>query len=91
MSAHERITMSLREVDRLKVIQAVTEGFITPTRAAQRLQLTTRQVHCLVQRYRDTGVSGLISRTRGQPSNHQLRPKAQPSCVSRLALRAWPP
>jgi transposase len=74
MSAYERITMSLREVDRLKVIQAVTEGFLTPTRAAQRLQLSTRQVHRLVQRYRDAGVSGLTSRKRGQPSNHQLRP-----------------
>ncbi|WP_288493640.1 ISNCY family transposase, partial [uncultured Pseudomonas sp.] len=74
MPAYERITMSLREVDRLKVIQAVTEGFLTPTRAAQRLQLSTRQVHRLVQRYRDAGVSGLTSRKRGQPSNHQLRP-----------------
>ena len=74
MSAYERITMSLREVDRLKVIQAVTEGFLTPTRAAQRLQLSSRQVHRLVQRYRDAGVSGLTSRKRGQPSNHQLRP-----------------
>lgn len=74
MSAYERITMSLREVDRLKVIQAVTEGFLTPTRAAQRLQLSSRQVHRLVQRYRDAGVSGLISCKRGQPSNHQLKP-----------------
>ena len=82
MSAYERITMSLREVDRLKVIQAVTEGFLTPTRAAQRLQLTTRQVHRLVQRYRDTGVSGLISRKRGQPSNHQLRPGLERRAVT---------
>lgn len=51
----------------------MTEGFLTPTRAAQRLRLSTRQVHRLVQRYRDEGVSGLTSRKRGQPSNHQLR------------------
>ncbi|AXA67836.1 helix-turn-helix domain-containing protein [Pseudomonas oryzihabitans] len=66
MSAHERITMSLRDVDRLKVIQAVTDGFLTPTRAAQRLQLSTRQVHRLVKCYRDAGVSGLTLRKRGQ-------------------------
>lgn len=42
MSAYERITMSLCKVDRLKVIQGVTEGFLTPKRAAQRLQLSTR-------------------------------------------------
>ena len=74
MSAYERITMSLREVDRLKVIQAMTEGFLMGKRVTQRLQLSTRQVHRLVQRYRDAGVSGLTSRNRGQPSNHQLQP-----------------
>jgi hypothetical protein len=51
----------------------VTEGFLTPTRAAHRLQLSIQQVHPLVQRYPDAGVSGLTSRKRGQPSNHQLR------------------
>ena len=74
--------MSLREVDRLKFIQAVTEGFLTPTRAAQRLQLSTRQVHRLIQRYRDAGVSGLTSRKRGQPSNHQLRPGLEPRAAN---------
>lgn len=68
MLAYERITMSLCKVDRLKVIQGVTEGFLTPKRAAQHLQLSTRQVHRLVQRYRDADVSGLTSRMRSTNS-----------------------
>ncbi|MGE6323680.1 response regulator [Pseudomonas oryzihabitans] len=74
MSAYEWITLSLREVDRLKFIQAVTEGFLTHTRAFQSLQLSTPQVHRLVQRYRDASVSGVTSRKRSKPSNHQLWP-----------------
>ena len=65
MSAYERITMSLGEVDHFKVIHAVTEGFLTPTRIAQRLQLSTRQVHRLGQRYRNSSVLAMRSHNRG--------------------------
>lgn len=66
------ITMSMREVDRLKTIQAVADGNLKPMLAAQRLDLTTRQVQRLVRRYRVDGAGGLVSRKRGRPSNHQL-------------------
>ncbi|BFG78818.1 hypothetical protein PTKU46_68510 [Paraburkholderia terrae] len=42
MAATERITMTMREVDRFKIIQA-----------AERLGLTVRQVEHLVTRYRE--------------------------------------
>lgn len=66
------ITMSMREVDRLKTIQAVVDGNLKPMLAAQRLNLTTRQVQRLVRRYCADGAGGLVSRKRGRPSNHQL-------------------
>lgn len=66
------VTMSMRELDRLKVIEAIIEGRLKPAAAAQRLRLTTRQVHRLVLRYREDGPAGLTSRRRGQPSNRQL-------------------
>ncbi|MBZ5790516.1 hypothetical protein K8353_10375 [Burkholderia contaminans] len=44
MTATERITMTMRELDRFKVIQDVADGKLTPWRAAERLELTTRQV-----------------------------------------------
>ncbi len=68
------VTMSMRELDRLKVIEAIIEGRLKPAAAAQRLRLTTRQVHRLVLRYREDGPAGLTSRRRGQPSNRQLSP-----------------
>lgn len=45
------ITMSLREADRFKVIQATAEGLLAQWRAAERLNLTTRQVRRLVDRW----------------------------------------
>src|SRR4030095_16849395 len=66
------ITMSLREVDRFKVIQATAEGLLAQTLAAERTGSTTRQVRRLVQRWLADGPMGLLSRQRGQPGHRQL-------------------
>lgn len=76
------VTMSMRELDRLKVIEAIIEGRLKPAAAAQRLRLTTRQVHRLVLRYREDGPAGLTSRRRGQPSNRQLSPGLENRAIS---------
>jgi transposase len=66
------ITMSMREADRLKTIQAVVDGVLRTSQAAQRLGLTARQVRRVLKRYAAQGAAGLVSRKRGRPSNHQL-------------------
>jgi hypothetical protein len=76
------ITMSMREFDRFKVIQAVVDGNLKPGRAAERLGLTVRQVHRLVCRYRLEGPPGLVSRRRDRPSNNRT-----PADTASLALR----
>lgn len=68
------ITMSMREADRLKTVQAVVDRMTRVGQAAQRLGLSRRQLERLVQRYKDEGAAGLVSRKRGRPSNHQLGP-----------------
>jgi len=57
MAATERITMTMRELDRLKVIQAVTEARLKPGQAAERLRLGlgVRQIEWLVKRYEADG------------------------------------
>ena len=68
MAATERITMTMRELDRYKVIQAVADGMLNPWRAAERQGVSRRQI----ERYRNEGAVGLISRQRGKPSHNQL-------------------
>ena len=50
-----RVTMSMRELDRLKCIQAVVDGDLYPHQAAERLGITTRQLRRLAERYRTEG------------------------------------
>jgi transposase len=72
MNTTGTITMSLRELDRLRVIQAVAERQLKPGRAAERLSLSVRQIERLVLRYRAHGARGLVSGKRARASNHRL-------------------
>ncbi|WP_437341758.1 helix-turn-helix domain-containing protein [Cupriavidus basilensis] len=66
--------MSLREVDRCKVIQTVVEDGLMVWRAAEKLGISKRQVERLAARYRQHGAQGLVSRKWGRPGHNQLRP-----------------
>jgi len=68
------ITMSMREIDRLKLIQALVDGNTKPGLVAKRLGLSTRQVLRLSERYQKEGAAGLVSRRYNRPSNNQTSP-----------------
>ncbi|MFL9904741.1 helix-turn-helix domain-containing protein, partial [Paraburkholderia fungorum] len=72
MRAAELVTLNMRELDRLKVIQAIVELGLKPGRAAERLGLSVRQVERLVIRYRASGAAGLCSGRRDRPGNRKL-------------------
>jgi transposase len=64
--------MSAKEVNRLEVMQRVDEKRMRQRAAAEQLGISERQVKRLLRRYRQQGASGLVSKRRGKPSNHQL-------------------
>jgi DNA-binding MarR family transcriptional regulator len=68
-----RVTMTMRDLDRLKCIQGVIDRQLRLYQAAERLNLTTRQVRRLVRRYEQEGPVGLISRHRNRPSNRRIK------------------
>jgi transposase len=72
MKPTERVTLTMRELDRLKVVQAVVDRILKPGLAAQRLQLTVRQVERLVARYKQSGAAGVGHTSRGRPGNRKL-------------------
>src|SRR5258706_4561526 len=72
MRQNTRVTFAMRDLDRLKCIQAVVDGDLKPIRAADRLGLTTRQVRRLARRYAAAGPVGLISKRFNRPSNNRL-------------------
>ncbi|HCY64413.1 MAG TPA: ISNCY family transposase [Oxalobacteraceae bacterium] len=75
------ITMTTHELDRLQIIQLVLDGNLKPASAAKRLGLTDRQVRRLVQRVRQEGPTGVVSKRVGQPSNNRT-----PTDLTHLAL-----
>jgi hypothetical protein len=85
----EKLTMSVREFDRLHVIQNVLAKRLTWTQAAAQLRLSLRQVARLCQRVRDGGERSLIHRLRGRPSNHRL-PAGLLSRAVALVKRHYP-
>ncbi|MFX1672356.1 ISNCY family transposase [Paraburkholderia sp. A2WS-5] len=72
MNGRELITASMRELERVKVIEAVVEGRLRCFQAAERLQLSERQISRLCRRYEACGPAGLVSARRGRPSNREL-------------------
>jgi transposase len=71
----DRIEMSQRERDRIKVLSLVSEGKRSQVEAARLLKLSPRQVRRLQRRLAKEGDRGIVHRLRGRPSNHQ-RPEA---------------
>jgi transposase len=64
--------MTRRDIARLNVIQAVVDGYLMIWKAAQRLELSRRQIEHMVSRHRSEGTTGRISKRRGRPSNNPL-------------------
>lgn len=68
----ERIELSAKERERLKVLQQVEEGHLRQVEAAGRLHLTDRQVRRLQARLRREGDRGIVHRLRGRRSNRKI-------------------
>jgi transposase len=66
------ITMSKKELTRLEVVQRVADRQMGQRDAARVLSVSERQVKRLVRAFRAEGASGLVSKRRGQPSNHRF-------------------
>jgi hypothetical protein len=64
----ERIELSAKERERLKVLQQVEEGHLQQIEAARRLHVTDRQARRLRARLRSQGDRGIVHRLRGRRS-----------------------
>ena len=76
------ITMSDKEIQRLAVLQDVRDHRITQVRAAEILNLSTRQITRLLQKLNQDGVSGMTHASRGQPGHHRHDDLLKSQCLS---------
>src|SRR4051812_46401654 len=82
----DRIAMSQRERDVLKVLHTVLRGELTQAEAARLLGLSTRQVRRIQRKLEATGDQAVVHGLRGRPSNHRPDPS-----FKRSVLDAYPP
>ena len=73
MERQDILPMSMKEIDKWKVIHEVLQKRLKQRQAARQLRVSTRQVKRLCRRVRREGNRGLIHRLRGRPSNNQLK------------------
>jgi len=66
------LEMSYQEIDRVGVVKLVETKKLSQIAGSKRLNISSRQMRRLQHRYRQEGVSGLISKRRGKPSNNKL-------------------
>ena len=81
------VTMSTKEIERGELIRRVREKRLTQARAGALLGLSLRQVKRLCQRFKADGLSGLVSRQRGRPSNRKLAVEMKAKVVALVRER----
>jgi predicted ArsR family transcriptional regulator len=81
----ERIALSQRERDRLKVLHEVKQKHLTQLAAAKRLKVTDRQVRRMLLRLRERGDRSLAHGLRGRPSNRKLAARLEQRILARSA------
>jgi transposase len=83
----ERIAMSQRERDRLRVLHEVKQKHLTQLEAAQRLKVTDRHVRRMLVRIGERGDAGIVHRLRGRPSNRKLADPWKQKILARVRHR----
>ena len=83
----ERIALSQRERERLRVLHEVKQKHLTQVEAAARLKVTDRQVRRMLLRLRDRGDHSLVHGLRGRPSNRKLAARLEQKILARLRQR----
>ena len=69
---NKRITLTMKEIKRLKVMSMLEEQLMTRAEAAQKLNLSERQVYRIQKSYREKGEQGLVHGNRGKPSQRSI-------------------
>lgn len=83
----ELLTMSQKELTRLEIMPRLETKRLRQREAAKMLGVSERHMRRLLRKYREQGVSGLISERRGRPSNNQLKPEIKRQAIDLIHKR----
>ncbi len=83
----EEVRMSVKEINRVSMLDQVQHKTIKQKRAAQLMGISVRQVRRLVKAYRRDGARGLIHKLRGVPSNNTADPMMLTAAIGTINER----
>jgi predicted DNA-binding protein (UPF0251 family) len=83
----ERIALSQRERDRLRVLHEVKRKQLTQSEAARRLKISDRQIRRLLVGLRKRGDRAVIHGLRGRPSNRRYVVRFEQQILTRVRQR----
>ncbi|MCS4271537.1 MULTISPECIES: helix-turn-helix domain-containing protein [Raoultella] len=72
MAIHDTGMFTVKEINRLKILQDVIDRNLRPGQAADMLCITPRHCSRLLKRYRQSGPLGMNNKSRGRPGNRLL-------------------
>jgi hypothetical protein len=78
------LTLSLREIDRLGVMEQLACGHLKQGDAASQLGLSVRQIKRLLRRYRARGAAGLVSGHKGWPANNRIAAEVRTAALATI-------
>jgi hypothetical protein len=83
----ERMALSQREGDRIRVLPEVKQGHVSQVEAAKRLKLSDRPVRRLLLRVAKCGDQAVVHGVRGRPSNRRLTAGLEQRVLPRVRQR----
>lgn len=66
------LEMSHQEIDRVGIVKLIESKKLSQVEGSRQLNISSRQMRRLQERYRKEGAAGLISKHRGKLSNNRI-------------------
>lgn len=85
----ERLELSQKERDRLKVLHEVERGHLSQVEAAVRMGMSTRHVRRLLKRVETEGDVGIVHGLRGRESNRKFGSRFKKRVLAEVKRRYW--
>jgi transposase len=83
----ELLPMSAKELNRLEVMQKLSEKRMSQKEAGAILHVSTRQIKRLLKTYRQKGAAGLVSKHRGRKGNNRLAESVKKQALNLLKTK----
>jgi transposase len=84
MAENRTIIMSTEEIKRSEILRMADERLITQKIGAKRIGVTERHFRRLLQRYREGGPEGIVSKQRGKPSHNRIPERKKEKILNKL-------